>query len=130
MDSPYDSLFSEADLEKYSALWDRKYVRVDPETRKPHTYPKGQESFWEIVHMFPAVPAGGNNNAPQMQFQVQRFLLNKTYEAKTPDGKGGVNGSLTRHVAWNDLNRKGELVSPGYVTVDYEGFKKQFEPAK
>lgn len=121
-DNPYDSLFSDEDMAKFSALWGRRWIRIDPVSKKPHANMK--EFFWEVVHMFPATPAGGNINKPEMDFQVQRYFRNKTYEAEVEQG----GAKTTRNVAWHEINSKGELTAPGYITCSYESFQKQFQP--
>jgi hypothetical protein len=118
--NPYDDLFSPEDMAKFSALWNRHWKRVDPETKKPHA--NSTQFFWEVAHMFPAVKAGGNMNAPEMNFQVQRYYRGKTYEAQLED-KGAT---VTRHLAFHEVNPRGELVSPGYIMVSYDDFLKQF----
>jgi len=119
--SPYDSSFSEEEMNTYNAMLGKRWVRVDPETRQPHDH--SRDFFWQIAHMYPAVKSGGDMNSPKMRFLVQRYYRNRTYEANLD--QSGL-GKTTRHEAFHEVNEKGELIRPGYITVDYDAFLKQF----
>lgn len=123
-DNPYSGMFSEEDLAKFNALWGRRFVRVDPETKKPHANSK--DRFWEVEHMYPAVSVNGNMTAPKMEIVVQPYWRNKTHTAQLPDGKGGASGTTVRHDAIHQVNSKGELEAPGFVRLEYDNFVKQF----
>jgi hypothetical protein len=116
----YES-FSAGDMARFDAMLDKHWARVDPTTQKAHA--SNKDSFWQITDLIPGVKVGENMNAPRMNFRVQRYHRAKTYEAGVgPDSTR----KQTRHVAWNELSGRGELVSPGAVTVEYDDFLKQF----
>lgn len=114
-------MFTESQLKEYAAMWDKRWMRVDPETKKPHQ--SNKTCFWQITGQYPSVRFGENMNEPKMTFQVTRFCRDKTYEASvSPDG----HGSTTRHVAFHDVDRRGQLIAPGCVNIEYADFLKQF----
>lgn len=116
--------FSDEQIRKWEDMQAKRWIRVDPETKKPHANSK--EFFWEIVHMVPGAMAGKDSNHPPMNFVVQRFYRNKTYQVNIPDGKGGAAGQSRRHVAWNDSDKRGHLRSPGDMMIEADAFAKQF----
>lgn len=120
-ENPHENKFKPEQWEKYLKLLGRRFIRVDPNTKRPHDNSK--DFFWEILHMYPATPAGGNMNEPDMQLVVQRYHRARTYQS---DIEQGGNLKVTKHEAWHDLDGRGQLRAPGYISITLEGFLKQF----
>ncbi len=116
-----DELFTDEQLKEYGAMWDKQWIRVDPNTKKPHDNSK--EFFWKITGQYPSVRFGENMNDPKMTFQVSRFYRNRTYAAKVD---GDDRQTTQRHEAFHFLDKRGQLVAPGCINIEYDSFKKQF----
>ena len=112
--------FSAELLAKCDELWGKKFVRIDPATKKPHE--QNKQFFWQIVGQYPATRAGENMNAPVMHFEIQRYWRDKTYKA--PAGPNDTH-EVTKHVPWTGQNWDGELI-PGSMQISYPDFIKQF----
>jgi hypothetical protein len=122
-DNPYDELFSAEQWTKYNALIGKRFVRVDPQSRKPQ--PDWKDYFWMVDDMTPTTLVNGDMNKPFMDLVVQPYYRNKTYEAAI-DQEGG--GKMTKHVAFHFTNRKGELTAPGFTKIAIDRFKDEFAP--
>lgn len=122
-ENPYEDLFSPEDMAKFLGLWDRRWIMVDPTTKKPHKL--SEEFFWQVTHMYPGVKVGGDMNHPEMQFQLQRFYRNKTYKRAILDEGGKAVGELPTNVAWHETTSRGELKSPGTITKEFSSFGKE-----
>jgi hypothetical protein len=73
---------SESEMDKYCKLAEKtdiRYIRIDPETKKPLTEPKGEETFWRIMNVIPQA-VGHNESHIRVNFYLQRFYLHKTYQ--------------------------------------------------
>ena len=122
--NPYDDLFSAEEMQSFNKILLKKWVRIDPKTKKPHTNSK--DIFWEVDNMIPMSRAGADMNRPKMNFKVQAYWRRKTYEASTEGGSS----KTVRHEAFNEVNSRGELVRPGYIIVEYDNFLTQFAEDK
>ena len=115
--------FKADDMAKVDAMWDKKWVRFDPATGKPHESNKG--FFWKIVGQYPASKAGENVNAPVIHFEVQRYYRNRFYEART-DPMSDKPGGNKKNMPWSGKTPDGELV-PGTIQISMPDFVKQFK---
>jgi len=118
--NPYDTLFSDEEMAQFNRIMQKKWVRVDPNTKK--AFANSKDLFWEVDNMCPMSKFGEDMNKPKMNFKVQAYYRRRTYEAAT-DQKGG---KTTRNMAYHEVNDRGELLKPGFLWVDSENFPKHF----
>jgi hypothetical protein len=88
--NPYDSPHKPEEEAKYLSILGKKWIRVDPETKKPHTSAK--DFFWTVEDRRDAVPIGGNMNAPNMDLVVYKYWRNKTHSSNL-QRQGWCNGN-------------------------------------
>ena len=119
-----DPKLDDGDIEKWAHLLGQHFVRWDPKTKQPHA--SGKDSFYEIIHMYHAVKAGGDMNKPVMEFMAQRFHRGQTYDSAVLDDGGTKRGSTKRHVAWSEYDANGNMVSPGFLRIPGPDFIVQF----
>jgi hypothetical protein len=125
------SPMSEADQDKFCKMAEKTdihYIRIDPETKKPLTEEKGEETFWRIMNVIPQ--AVGNNEAEiRINFYLIRFMKNKTYQrAISP-----TNSTQVTEYEPYTIRKTGrfsglyELVETGDRICDAEDFVKQYK---
>lgn len=115
---------TEAQAEKYDRLIDKKFIRVDPETKKPHENSK--DFFYEIVHTYPAYMGHGVETAFRTQFEVNKLWRNKTYKVTPPMGSKSQ-AEIVKHESYIEKNSHGDTIRVGVQTFDAEDFVLQFK---
>jgi hypothetical protein len=118
-----DPQWSPQMMQLYVELYDKKFIPVDPVTKKPHALAK--DFFWKVVGgPYGATRAGENMNAPVPHFEIQRYWRAKFQPART-DPKGNQTGNPTQNLPWSGRDYDGSLI-PGSAQISYPELKSKY----
>lgn len=116
---------SEDQAEKFSEMLDKKFIRIDPATGKPHEASK--EFFWQVISIIDDVTrSGGDENKKRFVYAVGKFYRDKTYKVSASPNSSST-AMVTKHQGYCRHNSRGEMIESGVDHYDCERFLKQFK---